>query len=394
MQLYTRLLSFCNQLAPTWRKTQVVNLALLAQAIHRRRSLVLTDLARAYPIPTQRKAPRPKNGLLHRLKRLWRFLDNPRPDPSALMLRLTRLSLSVCRTPGLLLPVLVDLTYFEPFAVLSANVPRGGRALPVAWRAFRRDLRGESELSQNHIIEGMLAQMLGRLAPTIQTAIVADREFAAARFFRFLKAQGASFAIRVDAQTWLLHPAYSGPLGDLSLRPGGQRVWLEGALYAKDEQEPVNLLAVWAPGQREPWFIASDLPDPRLVERLYRKRMKIEHGYRDWKHHLRLKGTLKVKSAAHLSTLLAAIVVLYWYLCLLGQRLRRSHLVGEACAWGKLGDFKLGMELLALDHQLVSRACQRIVQWAADRLFALAPLTPSHLWRYRRHRCLHQSGYL
>ena len=181
MPLYTLLLSFCNQLVPTWRKSQRVNLALLAQAIHRRRSLVLTDLARAYPLPNRRKVPQPKHGLLHRLKRVWRFLANPRPDPSALMLRLTRLSCSVCRTPGLLLPVLVDLTYFEPFAVLSANVPRGGRALPVAWRAFRRDLRGEPELSQNHIIEGLLAQMLARIAPTIQTVIVADREFASSR---------------------------------------------------------------------------------------------------------------------------------------------------------------------------------------------------------------------
>lgn len=390
MPLYTLLLSFCNQLVPTWRKSQRVNLALLAQAIHKRRSLVLTDLARAYPLPNRRKVPQPKHGLLHRLKRVWRFLTNPRPDPSELMLRLTRLSCSVCRTPGLLLPVLVDLTYFEPFAVLSANVPRGGRALPVAWRAFRRDLRGEPELSQNHIIEGLLAQMLARIAPTIQTVIVADREFAAARF---LKAQGASFVIRVDAQTWLLHPRYRGPLGDLGLYPGGPRVWLEGALYAKEEQEPVNLLGVWALGQKEPWFIASNLTEARLVERLYRKRMKIEHGYRDWKHHLRLKGTLKVQSATNLAALLVAVVLLYWFVCLLGQRLRHSPLVGEACAWGPLGDFKLGLELLSLDHQAVRQACQRIVRWAADKLFALAPLPPRHKWRYHRYRTLHPTGY-
>ena len=53
----------------------------------------------------------------------------------------------------------------------------------------------------------------------------------------------------------------------------------------------MNILAVWGLGQREAWFIASPLKDPGLVEGLYRKRMKIEHGYRDWKHHLRLKGT-------------------------------------------------------------------------------------------------------
>jgi hypothetical protein len=92
-------------------------------------------------------------------------LANQRLNPADLMLRLTHLSCSLCRTPGLLLPVLVDLTYFEPYVVLSANVPRGGRDLPIAWRAYRRDLRGEGERCQNQIIEHLLAQMLGRSSP-------------------------------------------------------------------------------------------------------------------------------------------------------------------------------------------------------------------------------------
>jgi len=365
---------------------------LLCQALFARHSLVLTELARAYPVPSQRKTAKPKHGLLHRVKRLWRFLHNRRPDQAGLMLRLTRLSCSVCRSPGLLLPVLVDLTYFEPFAVLSANVPRNGRALPIAWRTFRRDLQGEPELSQNLIIEGLLSQMLERIAPAIQTVIVADREFAAARFFRFLKGLGTRFVIRVDAETWIHHPRYHGALGAMGLRPGGRRVWLEGAFYAKEEREPVNLLAVWAAGQREPWFIASNLADPQLIERLYRKRMKIEHGYRDWKHHLRLKGTLKVQSAGQLAGLLLGVVVLYWYVCLLGQRLKGAHWAGEVRSWGPLGDFKRGLELLRLSPPGLERACQRLVQWVAEKLFGLAPLPPLYKWRYRRYRCLQLCG--
>ena len=41
------------------------------------------QLARAYPLPPQRRVPVPKHGLHHRLKRLWRFLDNPRVAPLA-----------------------------------------------------------------------------------------------------------------------------------------------------------------------------------------------------------------------------------------------------------------------------------------------------------------------
>jgi hypothetical protein len=215
--------------------------------------------------------------------------------------------------------------------------------------------------------------MLARIVPTIQTVIIADREFAAARFFRFLKESGAAFVIRVDTETWVHHPRYNGPLGHLGLRPGGRRLWLDGALYAKEEREPVNLLAVWAVGQHEPWFIASDLADARLVERLYRKRMKIEHGYRDWKHHLRLKSTLKVQSASQLRGLLLGVVALYWYVCLLGQRLKGSRWAGEVCSWGPLGDFKRGLELLRLSPPGLEQACLRLLLWVDDKLFALAP---------------------
>lgn len=386
MELYPHLVSFIKEVAPSWRKTQVRNLALLSQAIFRRHSLVITELARAYPIPEGRKVVSPKHGLIYRVKRLWRYLSNPKLDHDSLMLRLTRLSCSVCRSPGLLLPILVDLTYFEPFAVLSANVPRNGRALPIAWRAFRRDLVGESELSQNLIIRELIRQVRSRLSEPIETVIVADREFAAAALFRFLRKLKMAFTIRVDAETWILHPSYSGPLGEIGLRPGGRRIWLQGALYGKEEQERVNLLAVWEPGQREAWFIASDLEDPKLVERLYRKRMKIEHGYRDWKHHLRLKGTPKVRAAKHLGELITGVVVLYWYLCLLGMRNARSNLIREVSAWGKLGAFKLGMELACLGEDAVILASGRLLSWLADKLSYLRPLPSKHNLRYLRYR--------
>jgi hypothetical protein len=144
---------------------QLTNLALLCRALYARHCLVFTDLARAYPVPKRRNTPKPKRGRLHRAKRLWRLLANQRLNPADLMLRLTHLSCSLCRTPGLLLPVLVDLTYFEPYVVLSANVPRGGRDLSIAWRAYRRDLRGEGKRCQNQIIGHLLAQMLGRSSP-------------------------------------------------------------------------------------------------------------------------------------------------------------------------------------------------------------------------------------
>ena len=384
MSLYPQLLAFVSELCPEWRKTQRVNLALLCQALLTRRSFTLTQLARGYPVPVRRKCAHPKHGLLHRVKRLWRFLGHPTVDETGLRQRLVRLSSTACRTPGLLLPVLVDLTYFDPFAVLAASIPRGGRALPVAWRVFRRDLDGEAALSQNQLIDRALVQLRAQISPGIAPVVIADREFARASFFRFLRGIGASFVIRVDAETWITHAAYSGAMGGLALRPGGPRLWLPHARYGKEEQEPVHLLAFWARGHREPWLLVSDRDDPRLIERLYRKRMKIEHGFRDWKHHLRLKGTVRLRTTTHLGRLLTAVVILYWFLCLLGAGLNRPPYRSEVQAWGALSDFTCALELVALDHAAVPVVAGRLLTAIADKLVALRPVPP--LWLLRRHR--------
>jgi len=63
---YNESLSFVQHIAPTWRKTQHVNLALLLSFLLQCQTLCLLDLARAYPFQKQ-----PLHG------RLMRFLDNP-----------------------------------------------------------------------------------------------------------------------------------------------------------------------------------------------------------------------------------------------------------------------------------------------------------------------------
>jgi hypothetical protein len=68
---------------PSLAPTQATNLALLTSAILAKRSLCLSELARAYPSPAERRVARPKHDLLHRLKRLWRFVDNARVHPIA-----------------------------------------------------------------------------------------------------------------------------------------------------------------------------------------------------------------------------------------------------------------------------------------------------------------------
>ena len=182
--------------------------------------------------------------------------------------------------PGKVISVLLDLTYLDPYAFLVASVPKGGRALPIGWHVFRRDLAGEGAVSQNQLIGRLLGQVLGRIPRGITPIVVADREFARAIFFRFLQAQQRDFVVRVDCETWVIHPTYTGAIGTLACRPGMRKRWLPGALYGRDEQVPINLLVVWQRGYRELWLLATTLVDPQQALALYRSRMKIEHGFR------------------------------------------------------------------------------------------------------------------
>ena len=80
MPWYYRVRNAINAAAPFLVPTQKTNLALLVSAILKTRTLCLSELARAYPTPKERRVAAPKHCLLHQLKRLWRFSANERVD--------------------------------------------------------------------------------------------------------------------------------------------------------------------------------------------------------------------------------------------------------------------------------------------------------------------------
>ena len=76
---YRARVAAINTAVPFLLPTQKTNnLALLVSAILKKRTLCLSELARAYPTPKKRRVSAPKHCLLHRLKRLWRFTDSTR----------------------------------------------------------------------------------------------------------------------------------------------------------------------------------------------------------------------------------------------------------------------------------------------------------------------------
>lgn len=357
---YSDLLGFVQHLAPTWRKTQHVNMALLLYALLQRPSLCISELARAYPSPSQ-----PLHG---RMKRLMRFLDNRHLDEGVLFVRWLKLTYRFGDNPPTqnyerpLLPVLLDTTYFEPFALLVATVACGSRGLPVALTTYHRSelkacfppqatrprpndnpspprpSRGPlvpsaastptTYFSQNQIEEELIDYVFSLISDALLGVLVADRGFARASLFLSLQAKLRDFVIRMDAQTHIRlpspvaegRPVQGLPADVLGLRPG-QHLWCPQAWYGKEEQVPIKLLAVWDEGQKEPWYLASSLPTPEDIEVVYRWRMRLECANRDEKTGVLLRESgdkHALKSLMHVHRLMLALALGEWFCALTG----------------------------------------------------------------------------
>ena len=121
-----RVLQFVDKLLPDWRKTRRRVLALGVEGLLKRRRLTLTGIARGLEIHTR---------VIHRVKRIWRFVSNGAVDPRTVVGALARQTFRV-RTEGWV-PVILDETGLKDRAMLlGAGTWYRGRALPLALYAF------------------------------------------------------------------------------------------------------------------------------------------------------------------------------------------------------------------------------------------------------------------
>ncbi|MDQ6721275.1 MAG: transposase [Candidatus Dormibacteraeota bacterium] len=260
-------------------------------------------------------------------------------------------------TRPLVLPILLDTVYFEPFACLLASVPCGSRGLPVALTTYhRRELvacfpPGETWpdpyllcqpahpipaasvptpfLSQNRIEERLVDLVWQLLSPALRGVVVADRGFARASLFRWLSDRRRAFVIRIDAAThvWLPGESDSRPVEQaLAVQPGERR-WAPQAWYHQHERVPVALLALWEPGQEEPWYLATTLEGAAEAAVLYRWRMRCECTHRDAKHGVLLRcggDAHRLTSVLHLHRLLLVLCLAEQLCALVGLQAWRE----------------------------------------------------------------------
>jgi hypothetical protein len=337
MPWYGRVHGAIQAALPFLLPTQATNLALLVSAILAKRTLCLSELARAYPTPARRRVAAPKHDLLHRVKRLWRFTANAHLDAQAVQTALIPHTVARLGRPRWL-GLAVDWTMFDArlpsgrrlhYQVLRIAVPRRGRALPLLQLAYD-NRRLPAGWSQNQLEEAALLAVVRALPDGVRPVVLADRGFARATFFAWLQRHGLDYVVRADKGTCLTEAdGRRWKLGQEGLARGEVR-WAPRVRYGLYHDRPrdlvLNVALCWRvptghardPRRKappDPWYLATSLAAAPLAAAWYWQRGWIEQSFKDSKGRFGL-AAVQVGCPARLSRLLAALTLALTWLTL------------------------------------------------------------------------------
>jgi hypothetical protein len=164
----------------------------------------------------------------------------------------------------------------------------------------------------------------------VRPVILADRGFAWATFFAWLRKYRLEYVVRIDKGTYLTEvDGRRWKLGEEGLRPAALGAW--GALRSLPRPSPrdpaLNVALCWklcksraADAQREqpeePWYLAASLSTARRAASWYWQRGWIERSFRDAKSCFGLKR-VKVGSRERLGRLLVGLTIALCWLTLM-----------------------------------------------------------------------------
>jgi hypothetical protein len=297
------------QLRPGERVTRVRNLAWLLVGICSSKSVQLSKVALKIP---------GEANTLSIARRLCRFLDNPAIrvrdwyEPVA-----KNVLQSMADSVGEIRLIADGTKVGFGHQLLMVAVAFRRRAVPIAWTWVRKS-RGHSSAAK----QVALLAYVGRLIPAqTQVLLVGDSEFGAVEVIRRLETWKWNYVLRQKAshRVELDDESSWQPFGNLIEKPG-QSKWIEQGVLTFKHAHPTHLLAHWKTGEKEPWLLATNLPDRRTTLAAYSRRMWIEEMFGDMKGNGFDLESTHLRHFLRLSRLTLAVVLLYVWLVFTGSK--------------------------------------------------------------------------
>jgi len=317
------------------RITRIRGMAWLQSGLLKSRSVHLTRIANKIPGRAKK---------LSRVRQLERLLDNQHIrvrewyHPVAVGL--------LCRAAatGRPLRLIIDSSKVgHGHQLLMVALGYRRRALPLAW-TWVRSPRGHSTGDK----QAALLAYLRRLMPaTAEVVVIGDSEYTPLQ--AILESWGWGYVLRQKGSHLLqLTPTHPWQRGDAFVSQPGERLWLTNITLTQQHAHRCHFLALWVPGEKEPWLLATNLPTATLTRLHYSRRMWIEGMFGDFKRNGFDLEASRLQKMLHLSRLTLAVALLYVTLLAFGSQTIKHglrHLVDRTDR-RDLSIFRVGFDML------------------------------------------------
>ncbi len=245
-------------------------------------------------------------------RRLQRFLANPQVAIVPVWTCLLAHLLPFFRDQRL--TFVLDTTPLDDRAcIVYLGLLVHSRLLPVSWQIMPWQETWEERQW------AIVSTLLDRVRPYIGQAectLIADSGLAGLPLVQLCQARQWHFLLRISAQhtcrpTGGKRAGRWWAMSELVSRRG--QSWFGPALVWQEHHLPAFVSAVWEPGYQAAWFLLSDLPAGRARVQAYRRRMRVEASFCDFKRRgWDIEGTV-VANRARLERLLLVLFVGGWW---------------------------------------------------------------------------------
>ena len=334
--LYRSLYEYALQWVNDECDSRVTNLVWLMFGIFQARSVQLPLVARKLPIRAKK---------LSLATRLGRFLSNKAVRVRSWYEPKAKHILASAGSSGRIRLIIDASQVSHGHRLLMVSIAFQRRSVPLAW-TWVRTSRGHSTTAKQ---VKLLAYIYGLCPAGVKIALVGDCEFDHPLLIENLCHWGWDYALR-QTKSYLVWP--QGPttwqrLDSLPLQQGDYR-WLGHVLLTKASPYPTHLALYWQVGQKEPWFLATNLLCAQAAVRLYRCRMWIEEMFGDMKKHGFDLEMTHLHHFLRLSRLTLAVCLLYLWLLGLGEYVLKHGLAAQVDRTDRqdLSIFRLGWDFL------------------------------------------------
>ena len=197
------------------------------------------------------------------------------------------------------------------------------RSIPIAW-TWVRHVKGHSSAYKQLALLAYVRTLIPKGAAVF---LVGDCEFGSVAVLRQLDQWRWFYVLRQKSDTCVwLNPAEARQSFGSYIHKAGQSYWLGSGYLTASEIYPTNLLVHWKRGEKEPWCLATNLPDRTVTLRCYGRRPWIEEMFRDLKGYgFDLEQTM-LQHVQRLSRLTLAVALLYVWLVSMGTRIIHAGL--------------------------------------------------------------------